>query len=439
MGCRFNCSSGSFRERIQILIYKNISKAGSFPPFLFFMPVKIQSITPDTIANEIGIMPKDVLLSINGHAIHDELDYIFYQADEKITVRIQRGETTFTHFFEKDIDEDIGLELHPIKVRKCGCNCIFCFVDQIHPNARPSLKVKDDDFRLSFFHGNFITLLNLTEKDYHRIIEQHLSPLYISVHTTNDVLRQKIMQYKKEFSIMEKLSFLAENGITIHTQVVLIPGWNDGVELERSIFDLASLYPAVQSIGIVPVGLTKFRKDLTRLKKVSKSQAKEVIIQSKKWRRQFQEKYGSGIVSLADEFFLLADEPIPADEYYEDFPQIENGIGLVRDFLDNWDDYSDELLEQHRNKKVLFVTGVLFYPILNELVDVINTKEDQKWKVIQVENEFLGKDVTVAGLLSGQDVIEAIQKEKYDVLLLPDEMFNVEGVTLDNVKMENLK
>jgi len=274
MGCRSDCSSGNFRKRIQILTCKNISKAGSFPPFLFFMLVKIRSVTTDTIADEIGIQPEDSLLSINGHAIHDELDYIFYQADEKITVRIQRGEKTFTHFFEKDIDEDIGLELYPMKVRKCGCNCIFCFVDQIHPDARPSLKVKDDDFRFSFFHGNFITLANLTKKGYHRIIEQHLSPLYISVHTTNDVLRQKIMQYKKEISIMEKLTFLAENGISLHTQIVLITGWNDGVELERTVFDLASLYPAVQSIGIVPLGLTKFRKGLTQIEKVSTSQAR---------------------------------------------------------------------------------------------------------------------------------------------------------------------
>ncbi len=403
------------------------------------MPVKIQSIVPDTIADEIGIQSEDILLLINGHAIHDELDYIFYQSDEQITLQIKRGERTFTHFFEKDIDEDIGLELYPMKVCKCGCNCIFCFVDQIHPDARPSLKVKDDDFRLSFFHGNFITLSNLTKKDYERIIEQHLSPLYISVHTTNNALRQKIMRYKKEISVMEKLTFLADNGITLHTQIVLIPGWNDGVELERSVFDLASLYPAVQSIGIVPVGLTKFREDLTRLPKVSKAQAKEVILQSEKWRREFLEKYSSGIVSLADEFFLLADEPIPADEYYEDFPQIENGIGLVRDFIDNWKNYSNELLKQHRNKKVLFVTGVSFYSILKGLVDELNSKEDQKWKVIQVENEFLGKDVTVAGLLAGQDVMKAIQKENYDVLILPNEMFNVDGVTLDNVKMENVK
>jgi len=403
------------------------------------MPVKIQSILPETIADEIGIQPEDILLSINGHAIHDELDYIFYQSDEQITLQIKSGETTFTNFFEKDIDEDIGLELYPMDVRKCGCKCIFCFVNQIHPDARPSLKVKDDDFRLSFFHGNFITLANLTKKDYNRIIEQHLSPLYISVHTTNNTLRQKIMRYKKEIPIIEKLTLLAENGITLHTQIVLIPGWNVGIELEKSIFDLASLYPAVQSIGIVPVGLTKFRQDLTPLQKVSKAQAKEVILQSEKWRREFMEKYGSGIVSLADEFFLLAGLPIPEDAYYEGFPQIENGIGLVRDFIDNWKNYSNELLKQHRNKKVLFVTGVSFYSILRGLVDELNSKEDQKWKVIQVENEFLGKDVTVAGLLAGQDVMKAIKKENYDVLILPNEMFNVDGVTLDNVKMENVK
>jgi len=403
------------------------------------MPVKIQSIQTGTLAENIGIQPEDILLSINDHAIHDELDYIFYQSEEQITLKIKRGERTFTHFFEKDIDEDIGLELYPMKIRKCGCNCIFCFVDQIHPDARNSLKIKDDDFRLSFFHGNFITLSNLNEKDYQRIIEQHLSPLYISVHSTNDELRQKIMRYKKEISIMEKLSFFAENSIMMHTQIVLIPGWNDGDELERTVADLASLYPAVQSIGIVPLGLTKFRKGLTKLEKVNPSQAAEVIVQSEKWRARFWREYGSGIVSAADEFFLLAGMPVPKNDYYEGYPQIENGIGLVRDFLDNWENYSDELLAQHRNKKVLFVTGVSFYPVLKGLVEGLNFKERIKWKVIKVENEFLGRDVTVAGLLAGQDVKNAIQNEKYDVLLLPDEMFNKDGVTLDNFKMENVK
>ncbi len=402
------------------------------------MPVKIQSIQPDTIAEEIELQPEDILISINGHEIHDVLDYIFFQTDEKLTIKIQRGEKTLTHFFEKDIDEDIGLELYPIKVRKCDCNCIFCFVDQIHPDARPSLKVKDDDFRLSFFHGNFITLSNMTEKDYQRIIEQHLSPLYISVHSTNDALRQKIMRYKHAISIMDKLSFFVENGITLHTQIVLIPGWNDGEELRKTVNDLASLYPAVQSIGIVPVGLTKFRKELTKLKKVNKLEANEVIEQSEKWREHFYENYGSGIVSLADEFFLLADVPVPDNEYYEDFSQIENGIGMVRDFLDNWDEYSSDLLKQHKNKKILFVTGISFYPILENLIDKFNSTYDQKWKVLKVTNEFLGKDVTVAGLLAGQDVKNAIASEDYDEVVLPDEMFNVDGVTLDGMKIEEI-
>jgi putative radical SAM enzyme (TIGR03279 family) len=403
------------------------------------MPVRIQSIASETIAEEIGIQPEDNLISINGHEIQDVLDYIFYQADEKLTVRIQRGGHTFTHFFEKETDEDIGLELYPLKARKCCCNCIFCFIDQIHPEARPSLKVKDDDFRLSFFHGNFITLSNLAEKDYKRIIKQHLSPLYISVHTTNDDLRQKIMRYKKEISIMEKLSLFAENDIMMHTQIVLVPGWNDEEELERTVLDLASLYPAVQSIGIVPLGLTKFREGLTPLKKVNRAHAKEVISQSKNWRKQFYDKYGSSIVSLADEFFLLAEHPIPDEEYYEGYPQIENGIGMVRDFLDRWDDYSGKLLLQYKNKKVLFVTGIAFYPVLKKLIDEQNSQHEDGWKVIAVENEFLGKDVTVAGLLAGQDVKRGIQNEVYDVLILPEEMFNVDGVTLDNFKIENIK
>ncbi len=403
------------------------------------MSVKILSIQPNTLAEEIGLQSEDILISINGHEIQDVLDYIFYQAEEKLTLRIQRGEHTFTHFFEKKIDEDIGLEIYPLKVRKCGCNCIFCFVDQIHPDARASLKVKDDDFRLSFFHGNFITLSNMTEKDFQRIIEQHLSPLYISVHSTNDALRQKIMRYKHEISIMDKLSFFANNGITLHTQIVLVPGWNDRDELRKTVYDLASLYPAVQSIGIVPVGLTKFRNNLPELSKVSPSQAKEVIVRSEKWRTNFKEKYDSGIVSLADEFYLLAGESIPESDYYEGYPQIENGIGMVKEFIDNWDEYSSNLLKQQKNKKVLFVTGVAFYPILENLVITFNSKHDQNWKVIQVENEFLGKDVTVAGLLAGQDVIRAIQTEKYDVLMLPEEMLNVDGVTLDGMKIEDIK
>jgi len=395
------------------------------------MPVKIEKVLQHSLADEMGIQVGDTLLEINNHSIDDNLDYLFYQTDEEIRLLIRRGAKTFTHVVDKEIDDDIGLVVEPIHVRGCGCNCIFCFVDQLHPNARSSLKVKDDDFRLSFVHGNFITLANMNEKDYTRIIEQHLSPLYISVHTTNDVLRKKIMQYKREISIMERLSFLAKNGISMHTQIVLIPGWNDEKGLEKTVLDLSSLYPAVQSIGIVPVGLTKFRMKLTPLRKVSKKEAKDLIKETNNWRIHFKEIFGSGLVTLADELFLLAEDQIPLVEYYEDFPQIENGIGMVRDFLNDWDDYSTELLKKYRRKKVAFVTGVAFYTVLEELVGKITKQYVLNWKVVKVINNFLGKDVTVAGLLAGCDVKKALDKEKYDVALLPDEMFNRDGITLD--------
>jgi len=402
------------------------------------MPVKIKKVLKHSLAEEMNIQTGDILLEINDHSINDNLDYIFYQTEEELKLIILRGIQKFTHFIEKKLDEDIGLELESIKVRGCVCNCIFCFVDQIHPDARPSLKVKDDDFRLSFVHGNFITLANMQKKDYDRIIEQHLSPLYISVHTTDDGLRKKIMRCKSNFSIMERLFYLAENGISIHTQIVLIPGWNDGRELEKTVLNLSSLFPSVQSIGIVPVGLTKFRMKLTSLRKVTKEEAKELIKQTNVWRTQFMEIYGSGLVSLADEFYLLADEPIPQVEYYDEFPQIENGIGMVRNFLDNWDDYSIELLGKYSGNKVVFVTGFAFYPVLNELVKKINNKQNQKWRVLQVENEFLGKDVTVAGLLAGCDVKKALEDKDYDVALLPDEMFNMDGITLDGLTIQQI-
>ncbi|MEA3475969.1 MAG: DUF512 domain-containing protein, partial [Candidatus Cloacimonadota bacterium] len=294
------------------------------------MTLKIKSITKQSIANNIGIQTNDILLSINNHPINDVIDYRFYQANEVLRIKIERNNRPKTYLIKKGYSEDLGLEFHPIKYRRCNCNCIFCFVDQMHPQARPSLKIKDDDYRFSFLFGSFISLTNLSESDYSRIINQRLSPLYISVHTTNDNLRKKIMRYKTQFSIKDKLKFFAENGIQMHTQIVLIPDWNEGKELERTIFGLAELYPSVQSIAIVPVGLTKFREGLTKIKPVDEVLAKRVIFDSMKWREKLKKKYDTGLVTLADEFFLLAREEIPEEEYYDDFPQIENGVGMTR-------------------------------------------------------------------------------------------------------------
>lgn len=403
------------------------------------MPVKIKSVMPKTIADSISIQPNDILISINKHSINDIIDYRFYQADEILRIKIERNNRPKTYLIKKGYSEDLGLEFHPIKYRRCNCNCVFCFVDQMHPQARPSLKIKDDDFRLSFLFGNFITLTNLSKSDYLRIVNQRLSPLYISVHTTNDELRRTMMRYRVKMNIKERLRFLADNGIQIHTQIVLIPGWNDGVELERTVFDLAESYPSVQSIAVVPVGLTKFRKGLTSIKSVDENLAKKVISDSMKWREKLKQKLGVGLITLADEFFLLANEEIPEEEYYDDFPQIENGVGMTRKFLAEWEMSKNTLKIDSNINSISIVTAELIYPIIRSLALEFQKCTSIKTDVIKVENEYLGNTITVTGLLSGCDVVKTIKKNVCgDLILLPENMFNADGVTLDGKTMQDL-
>jgi putative radical SAM enzyme (TIGR03279 family) len=403
------------------------------------MPVKIKSVMPKTIADKLGLRANDVLVSINNHSINDIIDYRFYQADEVLRIKIERNNRPKTYLIKKGYSEDLGLEFHPIKYRRCNCNCIFCFVDQMHPQARPSLKIKDDDFRLSFLFGNFITLTNLSKSDYLRIVNQHLSPLYISVHTTNDELRRTMMRYRVRMNIREKLRFLADNGIQIHAQIVLVPGWNDGTELERTVFDLAEFYPSVQSIAIVPVGLTKFRKGLTSIKSVDENLAKKVISDSVKWRERLKQEFGIGLVTLSDEFFLLANEEIPEEEYYDDFPQIENGVGMTRKFLADWETTKDSLKLDKDIHSISLITAELIYSIIRNLALEFQKCTNIKTDVIKVENEYLGNTITVTGLLSGRDIIKTIKKNVCgDLILLPENMFNTDGLTLDGKAIDDL-
>lgn len=404
------------------------------------MPLKIKFARDNTIAYRIGIQVNDILLSINNHNINDIIDYKFYQANEILRIKIEHNNRRETYLVKKEYSEDLGLEFCPIKYRQCNCNCIFCFVDQMHPEARPTLMVKDDDFRLSFLHGNFITMTNLSKSDYKRIVKQRLSPLYISVHTTNDKLRKEMMRYRVKINIKERLKFLAENGIQMHTQIVLIPDWNDGKELERTIFDIADFYPSVQSIAIVPVGLTKFREGLKKIKPVGEDLAKKVISDSMKWREKFKQKLGTGLVTLADEFFLLAGEEIPEEEYYNDFPQIENGIGMTRKFLDDWEETKNSLKITKSIKSISIVTAELIYPIIKNLAEEFQKSNNTKINVIKVKNEYFGKTVTVTGLLAGCDVIKAIKESVCgDLILLPQNMFNADGLTLDDKTIEDLR
>ena len=403
------------------------------------MPLKIKFARDNTIANRIGIQANDILLSINNHNINDIIDYKFYQANEILRIKIKRDGRSKTYLVKKEYSEDLGLEFYPIKCHRCNCNCIFCFVDQMHPEARPTLMIKDDDFRLSFLHGNFITMTNLSKSDYSRIINQRLSPLYISVHTTDDKLRKEMMRYRAKIDIKERLNFLAKNGIQMHTQIVLIPDWNEGIELERTVFDLAELYPSVQSIAIVPVGLTKFREGLTPIKPVDAGLAKKVISDSMKWREKLKQKYGTGLVTLADEFFLLAREEIPEEEYYDDFPQIENGVGLTRKLLSEWDTIVGSLKLNKDIDMITIITAELIYPIMKKLEKRFQQLIKIKTDILKVENNFLGKTVTVTGLLAGCDVIKAINENDCgDLIFLPENMFNEDGLMLDGIKIDDL-
>ncbi len=301
---------------------------------------RIKEVIEDSIAFEVGLESGDRVLSINGQPLVDILDYQFYSKDDNITLEVEKnsGERWFIDI-EKDYDDELGLLFDEVvfdRIRVCRNRCVFCFVDQLPADMRKTLYVKDDDYRYSFLFGNFVTLTNLTESDWDKLESMRLSPLYVSVHTTSGQLRQQMMKNPQAAHIKEDLMRLKKAGIQVHTQIVLCPGLNDGAELLTTINDLADLYPSVQSIGIVPVGLTGHRQGLPVIGSFTSAQARELIEQANRWQDKFRSQWGTGLVYLADEFFIKAGLPIPPNEYYDDYSQIENGIGLTRLFLDDW-------------------------------------------------------------------------------------------------------
>ncbi len=422
------------------------------------MPLRIKNIKRNSIAEKIGIKENDILLEINGNEIHDCLDYKFYTNDSFIHLLIKRGNQLLEDEFHKNIDEDLGVEFYPIKYRRCVCNCIFCFVDQMKPGSRASLNIKDDDYRLSFQFGNFITLVNMNKKDYQRIVRQKISPLYISVHTTNDKLRQRMMRYSnlsgtrqatelsrtEKFSILNRIQFLAKNGIRMHTQIVLVPDWNDGNELQKTVFDLVKFFPQIESIAIVPVGLTKYRQKLPKIKSVDKKISLQLIKDTEKWRRIFKQKHNKAILYLADEFFLLANYPIPQREYYEGFPQLENGVGMVRQLLDKCEESQYIRIKKPYKMKyqsITLLTAELIYPIIKKIGEHITNIYKIKVDVLPIVNNYLGRSITVTGLLSASDVIQQIhnREDLGEVIILPENMFNQEGITIDDYSISDIE
>ncbi len=409
----------------------------------------VDVVRAGSIADELGIEQGDRLLTINGSRPGDLIDYRFLCADDSIQIEIMKKNCdVWACDIEKDFDEDLGIGFARDTfdgIRNCANRCIFCFVDQMPPGMRETLYVKDDDFRLSFLHGNFITLTNLTDKDMERIVGMRLSPLYISVHTTNPELREKLLGSPNAVKIMQQMSILAEAGIEIHAQIVLCPGINDGAELDRTINDLASLYPSVKSVAIVPVGLTRFRRGLADLRKFTRKEAEALIGHLQSIREEFLERFDDPLVYPADEFFVLAAQDFPQAGYYRDFPQTENGVGLVRLFYDSFVGCQGLLPEElAQNKSIAIVTGVSGGYVLEPVVNRLNKIRNLHVKTICAVNAYFGEDVTAAGLLTGQDIIDALKREEtcFDLILLPsvtckkDEPVFLDGKTPDELEQE---
>ena len=390
------------------------------------MSVKINGVKKNSICDIKGISAGDELLKINGKEIMDVLDFDFYMAEQNITMTFKCSDGKYKVI--KTNNTNCGLEFETYLMDKqhhCKNKCIFCFIDQLPKGLRPSLYFKDDDSRLSFLFGNYITLTNISEHEIERIIEMHISPVNISVHTTNPELRVKMMKNKNAGESLKIIKRLADAGIQMNTQLVLCPGINDGAELRRSIEELSALYPSVQSIAAVPVGLTKFRDGLEKLEPYNKETAGEVIDIIEEYSAKFRNEYGTGLVYPADEFFIKAERDLPNEEYYDDYPQLDNGVGLVRSFYNDFLYELEDCNENPTNKKVTLATGTDFYPYLVKLCKKAEEKFGIEINVQKIINNFFGETITVSGLVTGQDIANQLKNTDLgDYLLLPSSMIS---------------
>ncbi len=408
------------------------------------MSVKISSVKRHSPASRHFIKAGDKLISVNGNEIRDILDYQFYIDEEELTLEIEKESGKRKKVKINNSDKDIGLEFETYLMdsqRSCANNCIFCFIDQLPEGLRKSLYFKDDDSRLSFFFGNYITLTNIGQRDVDRIIKMHISPVNISVHTTNPELRVKMMKNPRAGKVLEYINQLAQAGIKMNTQLVLCPGYNDGEELSKSLSDLGALYPAVQSIACVPVGLTCCRDGLTPLAPFTKEQAEDVLSRINIYNDEFLCYNNVNIAFAADEFYLKAEKAMPGEERYGDFLQLENGVGL-------WTLLKKEVYEELENysyngkeRAVSVATGVAAYPLIKELCEKICEKSTGlSVNVIKVKNTLFGDKITVAGLICGDDFYNTLKDENLgEELLIPAVSLRREGdMFLDDVTLSEL-
>ena len=409
--------------------------------------VEITEVRARSRADKAGILPDDILISINEHEINDVLDYRFYLAEKELSLLLKRKGEEFTVNIKKGEYDDIGLEFAtPLMDKKHTCEnkCIFCFIDQNPKGMRESIYFKDDDSRLSFLHGNYITLTNLKPADIQRIVNMRISPVNVSVHTTNPELRVKMMKNKHSGEVLSYLRVLADAGIKLNTQLVLCPGYNDGDELTYSLEELGKLYPAVQSIAAVPVGLTCHRDGLANLNPFTKEQSSDVISRIDSYNSDFLCYNNANIAFAADEFYLNAGLELPDCERYGDFPQYENGVGMWSLLKKEFDEAINDLPEDYslpNERKITMATGVAAYGLIKYISDKVQAKvKNIHINVVKIENKLFGERITVAGLLCGNDIADALSgTELLDEVLIPSVSLRREGdLFLDDMSVEEL-
>ncbi|MBP0029292.1 TIGR03279 family radical SAM protein [Roseofilum sp. Guam] len=414
-------------------------------------PAKISQVLPDSIAAEIGFEPGDAIVSINGTAPRDLIDYQFLCADEILDLEVLdlKGKTHQVEI-EKDYDQDLGLEFESAffdSLIQCNNRCPFCFIDQQPPGKRKSLYLKDDDYRLSFLYGSYLTLTNLSPKEWSRIQAMRLSPLYVSVHATEPDIRNRLLKNSRAGQILQQLEWFQEQRLQIHAQVVVCPGINDGDHLEQTILDLARFHqgeiPAVASVAVVPVGLTRFRPSEDELIPVTVEKAQEVIIQVQRLQKKFQQEKNATVVWLADEWFLIAGVDLPPESHYQDYPQIGNGVGSIRLFIREFEEKIQERAVSKVSPPKIFswVVGNTVEKAFTPLVNQLNKISGLTIQLQAMNSDYWGQDMTVTGLLTGEDLLHKLSgKDLGDAILLPTVMLkHGETCFLDDRTVEEVE
>ena len=409
----------------------------------------IISVAPGSLGEAIGLIPGDVLVSINGHLLRDVIDYRFYGAEENLKLEVDRDGDRICLDVEKDPDESLGVDFGAAlfeEIERCNNGCFFCFINGLHKGMRRTLFIKDDDYRLSFLYGGFITLTNLDESDWERIQEQRLSPLYISVHSTEPEIRRQLLSNTKAPEVVPQIQRLSAMGIQAHTQLVLCPGINDGPHLDRSIADLAALYPTVRSIAVVPVGITETGRRIARRRRRAYGPkesrpwtpdvVKVVLAQVGSWQRRFRKEMGLTYVYPSDEFYLMADRSLPSAPRYDGFPQYENGVGMVRDLLDDWARLKARWWrtgaaapgEGGRPPRITIACGTLIHPVMARIAGEMNNMGSMSVDLAPLENRFFGNAITCSGLLTGEDIVAGLRgRDLGDVVALSRQVLDIEG------------